>query len=221
MTDSSYDSLENELDDSSGGSPALGVGHLQSKPLRGSQDSILTISDCDQEASPDIGRGSSVKLCSLVRTGGRRQVSDLGTSQEVLSMITPSSDDSLSMEGQHRHRRMSEPNIAYVGRFGPCTSGSADVLNLNQTLSPTNSLNSDHATVEFQPPKMSNETYSVTATTAKSSPPGEGLSWGTLKSCRGLHPNSWLRKDRKLSITQEDSTVKPEEKEKMSTVSDY
>ncbi|KAI4799361.1 hypothetical protein KUCAC02_016993 [Chaenocephalus aceratus] len=47
LTDSSYDSLENELDVSS--SPGF---CSRAKPLQGSLDSILTLSDCEQE--PDV-----------------------------------------------------------------------------------------------------------------------------------------------------------------------
>lgn len=28
--------------------------------------------------------------------------------------------------------------------------------------------------------------------------------WGALKGCMGLHPNSWLKKDRRLSLTQQE-----------------
>lgn len=45
----------------------------------------------------------------------------------------------------------------------------------------------------------------------KGSPPKEPLNWGTLKSCRGLHPNSWLKKGRRLSLTQQDNLEKEEE----------
>lgn len=35
--------------------------------------------------------------------------------------------------------------------------------------------------------------------------PKEPLNWGTLKSCRGLHPNLWLKKGRRLSLTTTDN----------------
>lgn len=49
-------------------------------------------------------------------------------------------------------------------------------------------------------------------TSPKGSPPKEALNKGPLKGCRGLHPNSWLKKDRRLSLTQQDNLEKEEEK---------
>ncbi|KAK5874792.1 hypothetical protein CesoFtcFv8_027348 [Champsocephalus esox] len=42
-------------------------------------------------------------------------------------------------------------------------------------------------------------------------PAKEAPNWGTLKVCRGLHPNSWLKKGRKLSLTQQDHVEKEED----------
>lgn len=42
--------------------------------------------------------------------------------------------------------------------------------------------------------------------------PKEPLSWGTLRSSRGLHPNSWLKKARRLSLTQQDNVEREEER---------
>lgn len=36
------------------------------------------------------------------------------------------------------------------------------------------------------------------------SPPKEIPSWGTLKGCRGLHPNTWLKRGRRLSLSQQE-----------------
>lgn len=36
----------------------------------------------------------------------------------------------------------------------------------------------------------------------KSPPPRDAVSWGGLSGYRSLHPNSWLKKERKLSLTQ-------------------
>lgn len=47
-----------------------------------------------------------------------------------------------------------------------------------------------------------------TGTCPKGSPPREPLNWGALKSYRSLHPNSWLRKGRRLSLTQQDNSEK-------------
>ncbi|XP_042180917.1 rho GTPase-activating protein 20 [Oncorhynchus tshawytscha] len=55
LTDSSYDSLENMLNDDSSESPCLHTSRRRwrAKPLQGSLDSVLTLSDCDQE-HPDL-----------------------------------------------------------------------------------------------------------------------------------------------------------------------
>lgn len=45
----------------------------------------------------------------------------------------------------------------------------------------------------------------------KGSPPKEPLNWGTLRGCQGLHPNSWLKKGRRLSLTQQEHLEKEEE----------
>lgn len=48
-------------------------------------------------------------------------------------------------------------------------------------------------------------------TCPKGSLPKEPLNWGTMKGCQGLHPNSWLKKGRRLSLTQQDNLEKEEE----------
>lgn len=45
----------------------------------------------------------------------------------------------------------------------------------------------------------------------KGFPPKEPLHWGTLRGCQGLHPNSWLKKGRRLSLTQQEHLEKEEE----------
>ncbi|XP_035765773.1 rho GTPase-activating protein 20-like [Neolamprologus brichardi] len=120
LTDSSYDSLENELDNSSGGSPGLCNRRcLQPKPLQGSLDSILTFSDYDQDTAPEPG------LNPLGRH--RRQELDLSSPrQDAPTVDTSSTLESLSLEGRNMPRRRSEPAIAYVAKFRPCASASTD-----------------------------------------------------------------------------------------------
>ncbi|XP_044044094.1 rho GTPase-activating protein 20-like [Siniperca chuatsi] len=133
LTDSSYDSLENELDNSSGGSPGFcSRRHLRPKPLQGSLDSILTFSDYDQDTDPDIHRSQTESPRGLShplgRTRGRRQDPDLSCpSQDALTVDT-STLDSLSLDGRRRQRRCSEPAIAYVAKFRPYVSVSTDGL---------------------------------------------------------------------------------------------
>ncbi|KAL3999331.1 MFS transporter (sodium-dependent inorganic phosphate cotransporter) [Sarotherodon galilaeus] len=120
LTDSSYDSLENELDNSSGGSPGLCNRRcLQPKPLQGSLDSILTFSDYDQDTAPET------RLNPLGRH--RRQELDLSSPRQDAPIVDTSSTlESLSLEGRHMQRRRSEPAIAYVAKFRPCASASTD-----------------------------------------------------------------------------------------------
>ncbi|XP_035808866.2 rho GTPase-activating protein 20-like [Amphiprion ocellaris] len=126
LTDSSYNSLENELDNSSGGSPGFcSRTGLRSKPLQGSLDSILTFSDYDQDTDPDARRKQKLHP----RGRRRRQELDLSCSTRDQPMVDASSTlDSLSLEGRHTQRRRSEPAIAYVAKFQPCPSGSTDGL---------------------------------------------------------------------------------------------
>lgn len=122
LTDSSYDSLENELDNSSGGSPGLcNRRRLKPKPLQGSLDSILTFSDYDQDTAPET------HLNKLGRH--RRQELDLsGPRRDAPIADTSSTLESLSLECGHMQRRRSEPAIAYVAKFQPCVSASTDGL---------------------------------------------------------------------------------------------
>lgn len=262
MTDSSYDSLENELDDSSGGSPGVCSRRpLQAKPLQGSLDSILTLSDYDQDTDPDVQHTQP----------GRTQDADVSCFSQA-----GSNPDSLRPDARHRQRRRSEPAIAYVAKFQACVSGGADEelpkksssqnkgggdesgLKLRgggaadleasssslsstpnspaPTRSSLDSLSSDLTwatrrgrhpakvhVLPDSPGSSSGPSTSVTAgptvaaehpdvgTHPKDSPPKEPLNWGTLKSCRGLHPNSWLKKDRRLSLTQQDNLEKEDE----------
>ncbi|KAK2856806.1 hypothetical protein Q5P01_005541 [Channa striata] len=133
LTDSSYDSLENELDNSSGGSPGgCSRSRFHSKPLQGSLDSILTFSDYDQDIDPDVNHDQGdnrhgLKLHPLRRTRGRTQDPDLSYSGRDPPTVDASSTlDSLSSEGQHQPRRCSEPAIAYVAKFQTCVKGSVD-----------------------------------------------------------------------------------------------
>lgn len=134
LTDSSYDSLENELDNSSGGSPGFSSRrHIRPKPLRGSLDSI-TVSDYDQDTDPDNPQTQAdspqgQKLHPLGRSRGRRQDADLSCpTQDSPTLDTSSTLGSLSLDGRHRQRRRSEPAIAYMAKFRPCASESTDGL---------------------------------------------------------------------------------------------
>lgn len=133
LTDSSYDSLENELDNSSGGSPGFcSRRQLRPKPLQGSLDSILTFSDYDhdQDTDPDMHQTQTDSLHGLkLRTRGRRQDPDLSCPDQDAPPVDNSSLlDSLSLDGLRRQRRRSEPAIAYAAKFGLCASRSTEGL---------------------------------------------------------------------------------------------
>ncbi|KAM7365405.1 hypothetical protein PAMP_016336 [Pampus punctatissimus] len=275
LTDSSYDSLENELDNSSGGSPGFcSSRRLPSKPLRGSLESILTFSDYDHDTDPE-NHHTQTNLSLLGSPG-----------QDALTVDTSSTLDCMSLDGRHRQRRRSEPAIAYMNKLRPCVSGSADGLtgededgeeelsmkpgshthskgqtrrsggeseltvhgvrsaaleasssSLSSTptspaptrssLDSLDSLGSNHTWAtrrRLYLPKTHVPSTSSTVNSAltsgehpdqgncpKDSTPKESLNWGTLKGCRGLHPNSWLKKDRRLSLTHQDNLEKEEE----------
>ncbi|XP_029922142.1 rho GTPase-activating protein 20-like [Myripristis murdjan] len=323
LTDSSYDSLENELDDhSSGTSPALHARKvcLKVKPLQGSLDSILTLSDCDQDTDPDTHHacGKPVKTnCVMLhpfgRTTGRTQGpnSSLACPKKEAPMVGSSSTlDSLALDGRRRQRRRSEPAIAYMTEFRACLSGSNDDLtdeeeDNDKELSKgpsghtrththsraqnrrggresgfdllggrslglktsTSSLSSDatspvptrtsldsldslgdqtgqtrqggfcsakaclptsSSSLAISPPSGSGPTSPPFTPSGlgsvldpggdpdqrscpKDSTPKETLPWGTLKSSGGLHPNSWLKKARRLSLTQQDNLENEED----------
>uniref|UniRef100_A0A1A8EJH3 Rho GTPase activating protein 20 n=1 Tax=Nothobranchius kadleci TaxID=1051664 RepID=A0A1A8EJH3_NOTKA len=249
LTDSSYDSLENELDDCSVGSPgSYSRSHTQPKPLQSSLDSILTFSDYEQDTDPEaVQPKTGVGLHR--RDGCRRQ----NTSGEDVSFPL----DSMSLEGGRAQRRRSEPAIAYTARFCPYTSGSADELaaeeddaegerksgdilahthtrgrsrsgvleasfsSLSSTspaptrssLDSLDSLGTDPTEADphrIPPPSPFSSGFAQTSVEhankvyPKDCTPKEPVHWGALKGCIGLHPNSWLRKDRRLSLTQQE-----------------
>ncbi|RVE75351.1 hypothetical protein OJAV_G00015740 [Oryzias javanicus] len=242
LTDSSYDSLENELEEGSPGSPSFSSRGVRPKPLRGSLDSILTFSD--QEADLDVRLTRSDRLrCVKLRPGERRRRVELPRPQGDGSPDGVSSSlDSLSLEGRHNQRRRSEPAIAYNARLRPHVSGSADGLTgdeeeeLSSSHAPHRSrrrdseVNGRSARLEASSSSLSSTPASPSldsldslggdptgssrtpqpptvpqrGVTPKDSAPKEPLSWGGLKGCMGLHPNSWLKKDRRLSLTQQD-----------------
>ncbi|XP_070711743.1 rho GTPase-activating protein 20-like [Pempheris klunzingeri] len=240
LTDSSYDSLENELDNSSGGSPSFcGSRRLRPKAaLQGSLDSIFTFSDYDQDTDPDFHP----------LRGERRQEPSCSR-QDVPPL------DSLSLDG--RRRRRSEPAIAYVSRFGPCISESTEGLageeeeealsrkpsshthskgqtkmgggkfaalevscsSLSSTSPAPNCSSQD--SLDSLPSPSGDPTWGLepTKTHVPSNAPAitedsqvkESHNWGTVKGCMGLHPNSWLKKGRRLSLTQQDNFEKEDE----------
>ncbi|XP_061546603.1 rho GTPase-activating protein 20-like [Phycodurus eques] len=233
LTDSSYDSLENELDTSSGGSPSFCGRRLRSKP--GSLDSVLTFSDYEQDTDPDV------RHTRWQRQRGNRQIQDT-------PIVDPASSnlDILSLHSMHRQRRRSEPALVYLAKIQPRFSGSTDgltgeddddddkserasKLGLHQRYrrslaameKSSSSLSSNPTSPAPTQTKACAPSTSIATScrlifgkheqqesSCKECPAKEHLKWGTLKSCRSLHPNSWLRKDRRLSLTQQESLEK-------------
>lgn len=253
MTDSSYDSLDNELDSSSSPGPCS-RRRLRAETLQGSLDSILTFSDGEQDADPEVlqnqpDRKPRLTVGPLERHQARRV-------KTGVSPVLPQTERSDS-----RERRCSEPAVACVATFGPGLSGREDgdspelssqpghhqnprgdirkswVRPLGLQASPTSSLSSVspdpthypldspdsldspdvpcwdrkgglYITGTRLPSAASGPRTSGGQTQHSSCPRGSQLrdppSWGTLKSCQSLHPNSWLKKDRRLSLTQQE-----------------
>ncbi|KAF7664160.1 hypothetical protein LDENG_00187190, partial [Lucifuga dentata] len=283
LTDSSYDSLENELDDYSSSSPSVRRGNLRTKPLQGSLDSVLTFSDCDQDPDPDLQAPNPQTanldgLKSQPLRSSRCVQQDPDTvlpSQDTSHMGTSSALDSPPLESRHRQRRRSEPAIKYMDEFRLCTksfagededgegkpsnhaltnthskvqnrrkgceSGSGldepsssslssipqtlDSLSSDQTqqirqelhldkksLPSSGSLSTSLSSTPFTiSPALPPGGHPEQGSCPKESPPKELRNWGTLIGSRGLHPNSWLKKDRRLSLNQQDGAEKEEE----------
>lgn len=113
MTDSSYDSLENELDRSSSPPAFCNRRHLGAETLQGSLDSILTFSDCDQDTDPEIlqaqgDRVHRLEVPPLARHRARR--------------LKPG----VAYVSRGRGRRCSEPALTCTAQFGPCIPGTED-----------------------------------------------------------------------------------------------
>ncbi|XP_056157094.1 rho GTPase-activating protein 20-like [Lampris incognitus] len=312
LTDSSYESLENELDDSSPGSPAglsalcINKGRRRTKHLQGSLESILTLSDYDQDNNMDTS----------TQVGNQHPATTLScSSQGTPSMGTLTCRNPTSIEGPYRQRRCSEPAIAYVNEFKVFCQGSTEDLSeededdegelsrvpschkhhrtqsqgqnwrsyfkselglhgrTSRTLeasspslsspptspapmhSSLDSLDSLHShsseqtcqtrhrlcpakvqaplaypsssfcsTSSCVPPDSTRDTTREAApgpsvdlddkTCPKCFPPKEHLSWGSLIGCRVVHPNTWLKKDRRLSLTSQDNLETEEEEDR-------
>jgi len=244
LTDSSYDSLENELDDSSGGSPSF-CSRAPFPPKPGSLESILTFSDYDQDTEADV----------LPR-------------EDAPSVDASPTLASLTLEDRRTRRRRSEPAVAYAAKLCPHLSGSTDGLTgededaeeelskrpSSHTVTRTHSRGRTRrggaepgskdrsAALEASSSSLSSTPASPAPTRSsldsldslggerttrratktqpptppaqmspKDNTPKEALNWGPLKGCMVLHPNSWLRKDRRLSLTQQDSVEMEDE----------
>ncbi|XP_061914784.1 rho GTPase-activating protein 20-like isoform X2 [Entelurus aequoreus] len=221
LTDSSYDSLENELDTSSGGSPSFCGRHLRSKP--GSLDSVLTCSDYDQDTDADTQKST----WQLLRRSRGRRLHRPG--QDTPTADPASTPDSLSPHSVHRQRRRSEPALAYAAKIRLGFSGTADDLagedkgerpskpeaGLLQRCRRSMEASSSSLSSNPNSPAPAQSFLLGRRHATKTCPPsascvpaatcGRDGQWGTLK---GLHPNSWLRKDRRLSLNQQESLEK-------------
>lgn len=268
MTDSSYDSLENELDNSSSSPSFCNRRQLRAETLQGSLDSILTFSDCDQDTDPEILQAQTdsqhrLKVHPLARHRARR----------LKPGVSNVSRDAQTVTSAGRERRCSEPAVTYVAKFGLCVSGMEDTnggelssqdehhktpcgetkkgggtpAGLEASSSSLSSISPDPTYSSLDSPDSlgtnvagvrrqgfyTSRTHlpSASSTTSsphpssgqpehsscpKVSPPKEPLNWGTLKSCQSLHPNSWLKKGRRLSLTQQDNLAQEDDKSEVS-----
>ncbi|KAK7926196.1 hypothetical protein WMY93_008506 [Mugilogobius chulae] len=165
LTDSSYDSLENELDNSSGGSPSFIQRkpdlhlHHHHQPLQGSLDSILTLSDYENDSKPSQ---KITRHYHIEKLGGD-------------SVIYSSKQDFKHVESSPS---LGSPSLeADIGRGGD------------------QNLLDDHFNA------------GAARYCAKGSPPKE---LGTSKSCGNLHPNSWLKKEWRLTLSHKEDLKKEE-----------
>lgn len=258
MTDSSYDSLENELDNSSSSPSFCARRHLRAETLQGSLDSILTFSDCDQDTDPEILQAQPdsehrLKVQPLARYRARR----------LKAGVSYISRDTQTVNSESRERRCSEPAITCAARFGPCRSRresenseelssqpaphkKSGLKSAGPEASPSSSLSSispdptrssldspdsldSDVTWERRRGLYVTRTHLPSTSSTVSSPHTssrhterspcpkdsqlkEPLTWGTLKSCQSLHPNSWLKKGRRLSLTQQDNLAQEDDK---------
>ncbi|KAL1022144.1 hypothetical protein UPYG_G00022740 [Umbra pygmaea] len=132
LTDSSYDSLENMLNDDSAESPSLHTprGRWRANPLQGSLDSVLTLSDCDLD-QPDVESQSGSHYCQATVTqsgsGKLNQLSTQGSTKRLNPVVSPAL---LRPPGPRRGgRRFSEPAIGYsVSSFVAHLTGNTDRL---------------------------------------------------------------------------------------------
>ncbi|CDQ82933.1 unnamed protein product [Oncorhynchus mykiss] len=297
LTDSSYDSLENMLNDDSSESPCLHTSRRRwrAKPLQGSLDSVLTLSDCDQEqpdldtdpdtTDPQSGNHHHRDTITQPGSGNLLQPSTPARSRtRKLSPAVPPSSCPSPPAPRRGGRRCSEPAIGYsVASFVARLAGNADRLGSiddlagggemfhslrkdgqTQTHGPTHtgewngskgvceglgsqgtqtrrrdasysslsspptsptptrssvdSLDSllSHTSIQSAPfwqPRVGPSAARLTPSPGSPAPPGlspnisppkEIPSWGTLKGCRGLHPNTWLKRGRRLSLSQQE-----------------
>ncbi|KAJ0009509.1 hypothetical protein NQD34_001211 [Periophthalmus magnuspinnatus] len=256
LTDSSYDSLENELDNSSGGSPSLIQRKMDNhhdnhhQPLQGSLDSILTFSDYDQENDTE-NPSKTTRHYRIEKLGGDSVI--YSSKQDYKYVESSPSLGSPSLEARHRPRRRSEPAVTYIRKLQPYNSNTGDDEQLNSqsdlrdeskrrdlgfgmkrlgleaslsSLSSTpNSPAPNYSSIDsldsFSFDKSQRQQVKASITdeipvsiisapedySAKGSPPKD---LGTLKSCGNLHPNSWLKKDWRLTLSHKDNLKKEE-----------
>lgn len=210
QTDSSYDSLENELDGLAGSPGFTRQRQCQTRPeqLSGSLDSVLTFSDTD----PDTG---GVKR-RLRRLNPEKEVE--GEGEKTLGAL-----DSLSLDDKQWRRRSSEPAPLSEGNHvvGVEGEGSQHLLEVKTSSSTPASPELSCTSPDSPEPrhfltrrgrrlhsKASVGEALLRGACLKSPPPRDAVSLGGLSGYRSLHPNSWLKKERKLSLTQQDHLKK-------------
>ncbi|GLD65804.1 rho GTPase-activating protein 20-like protein, partial [Lates japonicus] len=174
MNDSSYDSLENELNDDPE-SPYQEQLPLRDKdkPDSRSRDSVITLSDCDPDPDPEADLLLQLpplarprRFSPAVRQPRTRQANGL-------------------LQGPRRLRRSSEPALALAST--PPPGAVTAHANHHLPLSPRGSPPQREATPHFPQPTQPPRTSQTTS------------------HPHGLHPNTWLKRDRRLSLKQPDN----------------
>lgn len=208
QTDSSYDSLENELDalDGSPGFSRQQQCQARPKQLSGSLDSVLTFSDTD----PDTG--------VVKRRRRRLNPNKKKEEEETLGAI-----DSLSLDDSQRRRRSSEPAPLSEGGHVARVEGESSQRPLGTRTSSSTPASPELSCTSPDSPepwrfmarrgrrlhsKASSGEAALRGACPRSPAPGDAISWAGLSSYRSLHPNSWLKKERKLSLTQQEHREK-------------
>lgn len=238
LTDSSYDSLENELDNSSGGSPTfchrkLDLCHHQ--PLQGSLDSVLTFSDQENDQEVHQNTTKLSRHYQIERLGGDRVI--FSSKQDFHHVHSPDLLGSPSLDARNRPRSRSEPAVTYIRKLQPHNSSTGDdeqpdnqsesrdeskrrgIEFAKKFLASSSSLSSTPTSPapnfssldsldsgQHVSAVLTNEipvTVISTPEPEETSPTKEQVNLGTLKSSGNLHPNSWLKKDWRLTLSQD------------------
>lgn len=207
--------------------------------LRGVQQDPDTALPCPSQDISDVGTSSTLHSLSLEDQQRQRRHSEPAIKymadfpvededgEEEFSKRPGSHTLTRTHSGSQNRRRGCESKSGLrEARYSSLSSTPTSPAQTPSSLDSIHSLGSDQ-TQQKKPPQTSFPSTPFTISSAldpgghpeqgacpKGSPPKEPLTWGSLIGSRGLHPKSWLKKDRRLSRTQQDDTQKEGEEEK-------